>query len=438
MCPVPPTAIWEAIAADSEAPQGMRDAAAAQLHQTALQESVNKAITAATVEPLSHKNPDFTCTIFNLDNKVPWNEWDHGTPGNLKEHVNEAALKELPGNPLQDTAKKFVVANPDSAHDMTFKGLHAVYHFFKTRFRRNSLDDDGLEIRASIHCSRGYDNAYWSTSKQQMVFGDSGRFDGRFWLTPSAETIEEDHLHPEKRLLLPSEKGRFDHLMNHLWPYKLDVIGHEITHGVVAFTAGLGDAQWDAKNYPAFSEAATLNEHIADCFAMMLKHSVANHTPQTGSWEMAPGTWSEYVVKHKGWTGDFVRTFKKPEDPTKSPDSTPKVWAWTERSPWPFAQGGQYGLDPHILCGIPNHAFYLAALEFNDYTWKTVGPIWYDALRDPDFKVPKNQTFLGWKKLTLKHAKSLFPDKGEAILTRAWNQVGMGADFEALDAKRAQ
>ena len=34
----------------------------------------------------------------------------------------------------------------------------------------------------------------------------------------------------------------------------------------------------------------------------------------------------------------------------------------------------------HINSGIPNHAFYLAAKALGGNAWKTVGPIWYEAL----------------------------------------------------------
>ena len=32
--------------------------------------------------------------------------------------------------------------------------------------------------------------------------------------------------------------------------------------------------------------------------------------------------------------------------------------------------------------GIPNHAFYLAAVEIGGYAWQKAGKIWYIALRD--------------------------------------------------------
>src|SRR6185437_13237179 len=37
-------------------------------------------------------------------------------------------------------------------------------------YRRNSLDDKGLPLVATVHFGRGYDNAFWNG--EQMVFGD--------------------------------------------------------------------------------------------------------------------------------------------------------------------------------------------------------------------------------------------------------------------------
>ncbi|NQT17075.1 MAG: M4 family metallopeptidase, partial [Planctomycetes bacterium] len=34
----------------------------------------------------------------------------------------------------------------------------------------------------------------------------------------------------------------------------------------------------------------------------------------------------------------------------------------------------------HLNSGIPNHAFYVAAMERGGYAWQTIGRIWYRAL----------------------------------------------------------
>jgi Zn-dependent metalloprotease len=81
--------------------------------------------------------------------------------------------------------------------------------------------------------------------------------------------------------------------------------------------------------------------------------------------------------------------------------------------------------DPHINCGIPNHAFYLAAQSFGGHAWETVGKIWYTALTDPNFQLPEVQTFRGWRDLTITHAEQLFGTSGKETMEKAWQQVGL-------------
>jgi Zn-dependent metalloprotease len=78
-----------------------------------------------------------------------------------------------------------------------------VYDFYKTVMGRNSYDDKGATIVSGVHYSTGYNNAFWSSTMGQMVYGDG---DG---------------------VKMTSLSGA------------LDVIGHELTHAVTEFTSGL-------------------------------------------------------------------------------------------------------------------------------------------------------------------------------------------------------
>lgn len=124
-------------------------------------------------------------------------------------------------------------------------------------------------------------------------------------------------------------------------------------------------------------------------------------------------------MKHKKWTENYLRTFRF-QDITKSPDEGPKHWSQKT----PFVENGE-PLDPHVNCGIANHAFYLAALQFKGNTWETVGRIWYAALTDKEFTSPQKQNFQGWKILTLKHAEQIFKEQGKTIVGNAWQAVGL-------------
>src|SRR5204862_431118 len=58
----------------------------------------------------------------------------------------------------------------DGGVNEAYDGLGATYDFFAQVYGRNSIDDAGLHLDASVHYGRRYDNAFWNGS--QMVFGD--------------------------------------------------------------------------------------------------------------------------------------------------------------------------------------------------------------------------------------------------------------------------
>jgi Zn-dependent metalloprotease len=82
----------------------------------------------------------------------------------------------------------------DPAADEAYDGLGATYDFWAQAYGRNSIDDEGMPLRGVVHYGRDYDNAFWDG--RRMVFGDG---DGHLFL-------------------------RFTR--------SLDVIGHELAHGV--------------------------------------------------------------------------------------------------------------------------------------------------------------------------------------------------------------
>jgi len=119
----------------------------------------------------------------------------------------------------------------DLAVTEAYDGLGDTWALFAEAFARNSLDGRGLPLRASVHYARDYDNAFWDGT--QMVFGDG---DGKVF-------------------------GRFT--------ASLDVIGHELGHGVTEHTAGL--------MYQG--QPGALNESMSDVFGSM---------SSSASWARAP------------------------------------------------------------------------------------------------------------------------------------------------------
>lgn len=77
----------------------------------------------------------------------------------------------------------------------------------------------------------------------------------------------------------------------------------------------------------------------------------------------------------------------------------------------------------HIYSGIPNKAFYLAAVEFGGYSWQKAGKIWWDTLHSgalyPDC------TFIDFAKATVVTAKKSIDAEAAAVVTKAWKEVGV-------------
>ena len=80
-------------------------------------------------------------------------------------------------------------------------GLGATFDLYSVVYGRNSIDDNGMDLVGSVHYGNNYDNAFWNGT--QMVFGDGdGTLFNRFTIA-------------------------------------IDVMGHELTHGVTGTTAKL-------------------------------------------------------------------------------------------------------------------------------------------------------------------------------------------------------
>ena len=92
-------------------------------------------------------------------------------------------------------------ATGDTAADQAFDGLGETFAFLWDAFARASVDGADGTLAATVHYGEKYDNAFWNG--ERMVFGDG---DGQIF-------------------------GRFT--------ASLEVIGHELTHGVTERTAAL-------------------------------------------------------------------------------------------------------------------------------------------------------------------------------------------------------
>jgi Zn-dependent metalloprotease len=258
-------------------------------------------------------------------------------------------------------------ASADVAVNEAYDGAGATYDLYFDVYGRNSIDDRGMRIDSSVHYGSRYDNAFWNGS--QMVYGDG---DGTLF-------------------------QRFTK--------SVDVIGHELTHGVTSREANL-----EYQDQPG-----ALNESISDVFGSLVKQRTLSQTANQADWLIGEGLLAPKVH------GVALRSMKAPgtayDDPVLGKDPQPAHMK-------DYVQTSDDDGGVHVNSGIPNRAFYLAAAAIGGHAWEKTGKIWYVALRD---RLRKTSDFAEAAALTAAVAVSLFGAKGpEAKAVRdAWAGVGV-------------
>src|SRR5205814_734124 len=129
----------------------------------------------------------------------------------------------------------------DDAVNEAYDGLGATYDLYHDVFHRSSLDDHGMRLVASVHYAQDYDNAFWD--REQMVFGDG------------------------------------DNVIFVGFTKSVDVIGHELTHGVTQFTSAL--------EYK--TQSGALNESFSDVFGSLVKQYHNKQDAASADWLIGQG-----------------------------------------------------------------------------------------------------------------------------------------------------
>ncbi|MCI0524511.1 MAG: M4 family metallopeptidase [Acidobacteria bacterium] len=261
-----------------------------------------------------------------------------------------------------------------------YVGSGKTYDFFMKVYGRNSIDDRGLRLDSTVHYGRMYMNAFWDG--QQMVYGDG---DGRIF-------------------------ERFTR--------SLDIIGHELAHGVTQYEADLIYED----------EPGALNEHFSDVFGALVKQYARKQTAEKADWLIGKGIFS------KGVKGVALRSMKAPgaafNDPLIGKDPQPGHMD-------NFVKTRDDNGGVHINSGIPNKAFYELAVRLKGFAWERAGRIWYVTLRD---RLRSDSVFQDCADATFDVARELYgADSVEQRAVReAWDAVGIKTgEIAARKAKAA-
>lgn len=271
----------------------------------------------------------------------------------------------LPGKLIREEGQS---ASNDLAVDEAYRWLGATYRFFWEVFERHAIDNRGMPLLGTVHYGHEYDNAFWNGT--QMVFGDG---DGELFRRFTAS---------------------------------LDVVAHELTHGVIEHDAGLVYT----------GQSGALNESLSDVFGSLTKQHHLGQTAKDADWLIGAELLTERVE------GRAMRSLAEPgsayDDSVLGKDPQPG-----HMNDYVETQSDNGGV--HINSGIPNRAFYLAAIALGGYAWQRAGWVWYDALHDPQLAADSN--FVAFAELTVNSADRRFGTQSQEVtaVRDAWRMVGV-------------
>ncbi|MEU6527236.1 M4 family metallopeptidase [Streptomyces sp. NPDC046924] len=261
-------------------------------------------------------------------------------------------------------------ASGDDSVNRAFDGLGVTRDFYHELFQRNSIDDRGMRLNGYVHFSSHFNNAFWDG--QQMVFGDG---DGRVFTDFTGS---------------------------------LDVIAHELTHGVTENTAGL----------VYHNQSGALNESISDVFGSLAKQWSMKQTVDEADWLIGAEIFTP------GIDADALRSMKAPGQAYDNalfgkdlqPDHMSKYVSL------PDTELGDFG-GVHINSGIPNKAFYQTAVGIGGFAWEAPGLIWYESLKASSMETQ----FQDFADTTYQKAEELFGagSAEQLAVLAAWQEVGI-------------
>lgn len=257
------------------------------------------------------------------------------------------------------------IANQDdAAYDAHF-GAEATYDYLYSKFGRNSIDNMGFLLRSYVHYDMNYVNAFWDG--QVMTYGDG---DGYSYTALTS----------------------------------LDIVAHEITHGLTEFTANLEYS----------SESGALNESFSDIFGITIDFF---NNPASGNWLIGDQISS---------TGDAFRNMSNPNQ-FQNPDTYQGLY-WD-----PYE-------EVHCNSGVQNYWYYMicnggTGVNDNGESFSVSG-IGMDkaaqvAFRNLTVYLSQYSNYADARNYSIQAATDLFGACSDEVIavTNAWHAVGVGSVF---------
>ena len=278
----------------------------------------------------------------------------------------------LPGKLVRSEGQK---KSADVAVNEAYDYAGDTYDFYRDTFERNSLDGSGMTLISTVHVGepdragkfQPLDNAFWDGT--QMGYGDG------------------------------------DGVVFQRFTRSLDVVAHELTHGVQSF----------ASNLVYRGQSGALNEHFSDVFGILVRQWKLGEKAEKASWLIG----ADILVPATTRRG--IRDMENPgtafvNDPDLGTDPQPAHMK-------DFYSGAADNGGVHLNSGIPNRAFALVAKELGGFAWETAGRIWYDAM----LQLSSQSQFADMQAITTQIAADdkRFGKEAKRIVAAAWKKVGL-------------
>jgi bacillolysin len=234
------------------------------------------------------------------------------------------------------------------------------YDYYKKNHGRNSIDNKGMDIISIINVpdfetGKSLENAFWNG--KAMFYGNGGKV-----FKPLSGSI--------------------------------DVAGHEMTHGVIQFSANL--------EYEA--QPGAINESMADIFGFMV---------DTTDWLIG----EDIILDKINYPTGALRSLSDPHNGGKSLSDD----SFQPRNMSEYYSGSADNYGVHINSGIPNYAFYLIASNPSVGKIKAA-KIYYHALTNYLVKLSQ---FLDLRLALIQSAKDLYGSSEADVVEKAFDAVGI-------------
>ena len=241
-----------------------------------------------------------------------------------------------------------------------------VFDYFHEVMGRNSIDNQGMDLVINVHFGEKYQNAFWDGD--EIVLGDG---DGKIFSNFSKS---------------------------------LDVLAHELAHGITQFSA----------NFKYSGQSGALHEHFSDVFGSAITQHAAGQNANNADWLIGNEIMGPELY------GESLRSMSEPgtayDNSLLGKDLQP-----AHMDNYYKGSGDNFGV--HINSGILNKAFYQASMEIS--TEKTAR-IWYNALQ----KLWPNANFNDAVKIIVETTRymvkeELVPQGATQKVRTAFREVGL-------------